>query len=374
MLRRAAEAMEEMGRVAEITDRAWRIVYMSSEQLVALDADIDVADYYGLSVPQRDVRDRDLWAVDEESARRWWRLMTPYMRYTLEPDAPQFAGLAESAARYAPVEPPPVWGTWTTFARTGLAYTPSQYLMYIRLDEPGGEFAGALMVSWPRLPGAVLGLLSRGDTAMFERMARMAEPHRCETAILFVDLEASGELSRALSSRAYFELVRTVTSLFDDAVIEHVGIVGRHAGDGASAFFCPPDFDGSRSRAAAAAIAAARRVREQLAGIELGGGVRPTVNAGIHWGSTVMMGQVVTGGRLEITALGDEVNETARIEAAARGGVSLASKHLLERLDPPEAAGLGLDPDTVAYCALSAIDGVDAKAVRDAGSIAVTEV
>jgi class 3 adenylate cyclase len=38
-----------------------------------------------------------------------------------------------------------------------------------------------------------------------------------------------------------------------------------------------------------------------------------------------------------VTALGDEVNEAARIEACASGGRMLASKTLIERLDPNDA-------------------------------------
>jgi len=57
------------------------------------------------------------------------------------------------------------------------------------------------------------------------------------------------------------------------------------------------------------------------------------VSVGVHWGGSLYMGQVVTRGRLEVTALGDEVNECARIQRAASGGAILASKGVLERLD-----------------------------------------
>ena len=86
------------------------------------------------------------------------------------------------------------------------------------------------------------------------------------------------------------------------------------------------------------------------------------------------MGQVVTGGRLEVTALGDEVNECARIQESARDGTVLASKALIERLDPEHARRVGIDPDTVAYCTVGELPDATEKAVRDAGSIPVTEV
>ena len=75
-----------------------------------------------------------------------------------------------------------------------------------------------------------------------------------------------------------------------------------------------------------------------------------------------------------VTALGDEVNEAARIEACATGGLALASKALVERLDPGDAAALDLDPDHITYTALADLDGATEKARRDAPAIAVCEI
>lgn len=86
------------------------------------------------------------------------------------------------------------------------------------------------------------------------------------------------------------------------------------------------------------------------------------------------MGQIVTGGRLEVTALGDEVNEAARIQQVARDGIAFASKAVVERLDPDDAAVVGIDPDTATYRTVAEIPGADEKTVRDAGGIAVTEI
>ena len=75
---------------------------------------------------------------------------------------------------------------------------------------------------------------------------------------------------------------------------------------------------------------------EQSATVPINSGrriVAVKVNVGVHWGATLMVGQVATSGRLEVTALGDQMNECARIEAAATGGAILASKDLIERLE-----------------------------------------
>jgi class 3 adenylate cyclase len=212
---------------------------------------------------------------------------------------------------------------------------------------------------------------------MFERMARLAEPGRREAAIVFADIQSSGDLSRHLSSAAYFRLVQSLFTSLDAVVIEASGIVGKHAGDGLSAFFLAEDC-GSREAAAAAAIDAAVKLagtaREAGAGSELEPAHELRLNVGAHWGGALYIGQVVTGGRLEVTALGDEVNECARIQESARDGTVLASKALIERLDSEHSKGIGVDPDTVAYCTVAELPGASEKAVRDAGSIPVTEV
>ena len=180
-------------------------------------------------------------------------------------------------------------------------------------------------------------------------------------------------LSRRLSSRAYFELVRSLTDLIDSEVIRHGGIVGKHAGDGASALFLVEQLGNSEADTAAAAISSARSIRD--GGSRLGPpDVDVKVNVGVHWGATLMVGQVATGGRLEVTALGDEMNEAARIESAAKGGTALASKQVVERLGPQNSAALGLEPDNMKYVTLENLEGSSDKAKRDAGPISVTSV
>ena len=75
-----------------------------------------------------------------------------------------------------------------------------------------------------------------------------------------------------------------------------------------------------------------------------------------------------------MTALGDEVNETARIEACATGGRSLASKSLVERLTASDAESLGIVPSRTTYTPLADLATATDKARRDAASIAVCDV
>jgi class 3 adenylate cyclase len=95
------------------------------------------------------------------------------------------------------------------------------------------------------------------------------------------------------------------------------------------------------------------------------------INVGLHWGGSLYMGQLVTGGRLEVTALGDEVNECARIQETARDGAILVSKTMVENLSGEDAAALDFDLDGLSYSPIAAIPTASEKAVRDAGGIAV---
>jgi class 3 adenylate cyclase len=190
------------------------------------------------------------------------------------------------------------------------------------------------------------------------------------------DLEASSPLARHLSTAQYFAFGRRRVRAADRCIIDAGGIVGPHAGDGVLAFFLA-DTTGSESAAAKACLSAARTLRETLPDIA----VRSELSAselslrfGLHWGATLYMGRILTGGRSEVTALGDEMNEVARIEACATGGRTLASKPLIERLNREDANALGLDTGHIKYTPLADLSTATDKARRDAPSIAVCEV
>ena len=296
------------------------------------------------------------------------------MRAYLDPDddafAEVFGPLAKAAARVEPGELIRAWSSTHSFPdHEGLrtSWLGDITFFDMRINNDAGEFIGVLRLATPDAPDSLLARMARGDRAMHERMDAVMIPARRPGSILFADLEASGELSRRLSSRGYFDLVGHLTDLIDSQVIKQGGIVGKHAGDGASALFLVEQLGNSESEAASAAVRAARAIRDGASALGPAD-VDVRVNVGIHWGATLMVGQVATGGRLEVTALGDEMNEASRIESAAKGGVALASKLLLERLEPADATELGLDPDEMTYVTVGNLDGSSEKAVRDAGS------
>jgi class 3 adenylate cyclase len=246
-----------------------------------------------------------------------------------------------------------------------------------RIHAPDGSHAGTAVIYKPAAGMATLGAVAAlGDLDHFARMLGVAKPARRPAAILFADLESSSGLARRLSTAGYFAVGRRFVNAADRCVLADGGLVGRHVGDGVGAFFLA-ETAGSESAAARACIAAARELRGAMAGVAERSGLEhddAVLRFGLHWGSTAYVGWITTPGRSEVTALGDEVNEAARIEACASGGRMLASKSLIERLDAEDAEGLGIDPDRLMYTRLADLSTATEKARSDAPAIAVCEL
>ncbi len=380
-LRSIALALEGAGLCGEILDASWRLVYLSSEQCRAAGVTVEEARrLVGTSIIRRTAEDPAHFGVDDEGGRRFWRQNAPIMRTTLEPGDPSFddvfAHLSHLAARIEPhPDPPRAWSSTLSIpddSRQQRLWGGRATFFDMRIHDDDGTFVGVLRLVRAAMPEGLVIHLARGDQESYERMASVVEPARRPAAILFADLEASGELSRRVSSRAYFGIIRGLVELVDGHVGKEQGIIGKHAGDGASALFLAEHAD-SESAAAAGAIRAARAIRDAAA--DLGpDDVDVRINVGLHWGATILVGQVATRSRLEVTALGDEMNEAARIESVATNGVALASKNLIERLSPDDAAALAIDLDRVSYRTVASIEQSSNKAVRDAGGIPVTPV
>jgi len=138
-----------------------------------------------------------------------------------------------------------------------------------------------------------------------------------------------------------------------------------------------PKTAGSESAAARNCITAARGLRAAVDGVADRTDLQPedlVLRFGLHWGSTLHIGNITTGARSEVTALGNEVNEAARIEACATAGLVLASKDLIDRLGPDDADALDLRPNQLTYTALTDLATATDKARRDAPATTVREV
>jgi class 3 adenylate cyclase len=382
-----ASALNDGGYWAEVVDSEWHGVYMTDDARLIYGGRVELAPY---------PRGAYLWGAERVEAMMGWRgghFPAAILRTTLSVYGPWVLAdtpggraalrelvdpsLRDIVDELTPAAPLPAW----TFAFPGI-YTAAGARVeilttVIRIRDDVGRLAGSALISKPAVGmAAVARMTAMGDLRHFKRMEHVATPARRPAAILFADLESSAPLARRLSTANYFTLVRRLARAADERVVAAGGLAGTHAGDGVVAFFLAEN-TGSESAAARACIVAAREIRDAAADVATRSDLEPdevVLRFGLHWGANLYFGQITTPARTEVTALGDQVNEAARIEACATGGRTLASKDLIERLERDDAAALTLDANRVTYTALADLNTATEKARRDAPAIAVCDV
>ena len=376
LLADAAKAFDEMGQWAWIVDAQWQLVFISEELRAT----------FGYDPPLPTPFLGEAWLSAQ--------LSSPFGANTVTHVNEIAAGLGGlmltdigPAGVQAQVDPrllaaveqqtPADRAVYTT---SGVGVSGTQVTsrsMAIRLRDERGRLAGTAIVSRPAIGDRTLAALAmHSDPDHLERMQRVGRADRRPAAILFADLEGSSPLARRLPTESYFRLARRLVRAADHHVVTSGGLVGRHVGDGLAAFFLA-ETAGSESAAARACIEAAQAFRSAVPDIARRSDLEPddvVVRMGLHWGATLYVGNITSEGRSEVTALGDEVNEAARIEACATGGRTLAAKDLVERLSSADAAAVGIDARHVTYTAVADLAGATDKARRDASAIAVCEI
>ena len=386
-LARWASALNDTGQWAQLYDSGWRLVWATDESRLTYGEKgagtvlpIGFHLYSAEATRFRVSVNRGGFVLPEVRRARFLEI-GPYMLASTPGGRdelrrvvdPEFADLVD---QLEPKDPPPVW------PRPALSYTVAglevfTLTMLVRIDDAHGNLAGFCNLSKPSAGMSQLAAAAQTvDLPYLERIRAVERADRRPAAILMADLEASSPLARRLSTARYFAFVRGLIRAWDRCIVDAGGIVGRHAGDGIVAFFLA-ETAGSESAAAKSSIIAARSLRDSLTDIAAHSEIPPSelsLRFGLHWGATLYIGRILTAGRSEVTALGDEVNETARIEACATGGRTLASKSHIERLDRTDAATLGIDPARITYTQLADLDTATDKARRDAPAIAVCDI
>ena len=386
-LAEAASAFQEAGAFAFVLDADWRWAYITDELRLSTDgrgalSDVPLGAHFGSAESMDTILAWRYggWTVD--GLRRIVAAIGPWvladmpggrdeLREAMDPrqrDIVDNLSVSDRSTAFAFTTP---------FEMQGLSKIDAVSWMGQRVRDEAGKPVGSVFQAKPTVGmSTIAAMVGQGDLRHFDRMTRVMQAGRRPAAILFADLEHSARLSRGLSTASYFNLGRRLVRAADEAVIEAGGLVGRHVGDGVVEFFLT-ETAGSESTAARGCIEAARALRAALADVASRSDVPPgdvVLRFGLHWGATLYVGAITTAGRSEVTALGDDVNECARIEACATGGRALASKALIERLNPSDADALGIDADRVSYTPLAELPTATEKARRDAPAVAVAEV
>ena len=377
-----AAVLNETGHWATVFDAQWRVVFVTDELRLSTGEQVVQRrgnHYFGPSEVSR--RTAMFFGDGTEAARRSFRRLGPFMLFDTPGGRDELRRVVDPALvdlidEIEPVEAPPVSRGIENITKLAGSSAENSVLS-MRVHDRAGKFVGTIYLAKPR-PGMsqLATATALADLDHLDRMALVDGPDRRPAAVLMADLEASSPLARRLSTAQYFAFGRRLVRAADQCIVDHGGIVGRHAGDGVVAFFLA-ETAGSESAAARACIETARALRTAVVDVAERSGLQEsdvTLRFGLHWGATLYVGRITTVGRSEVTALGDEVNEAARIEACATGGRTIASKVLVERLNPADAQALEIDPDHATYTPLADLATATDKARRDAPAIAVCDI
>ena len=230
---RSRSRWSAQGVVFEILDASFRCVYFSSEaaRLIGRHSARGRAHLRKVGdrpEPQGGRRDREGHRGERNGVVRPQRADHAPVSRSPDPEFEEVFGPtargrgAAGAGRAAPR----AWYDVVSFP-PGLRFRRSvlgdQNQVQLRINDDAGRISECCTCTGARSPRALLHRLGRGDPRLFERMERVSEPRR-PAGILFADLEASGALSRRLSSRGYFDLIRDLTDLIDTSVIARDGI------------------------------------------------------------------------------------------------------------------------------------------------------
>ena len=377
-----AAVLNETGHWATVFDAQWRVVFVTDELRLSTGEQVVQRrgnHYFGPSEVSR--RTAMFFGDGTEAARRSFRRLGPFMLFDTPGGRDELRRVVDPALvdlidEIEPVEAPPVSRGIENITKLA-GSSAENSVLFMRVHDRTGTFVGTIYLAKPR-PGMsqLATATALADLDHLDRMALVDGPDRRPAAVLMADLEASSPLARRLSTAQYFAFGRRLVRAADQCIVDHGGIVGRHAGDGVVAFFLA-ETTGSESAAARACIETARALRTAVVDVAERSGLQEsdvTLRFGLHWGATLYVGRITTVGRSEVTALGDEVNEAARIEACATGGRTIASKLLVERLNPADAQALEIDPDHASYTPLADLATTTDKARRNAPAIAVCDV
>jgi len=173
------------------------------------------------------------------------------------------------------------------------------------------------------LGGQLMRVMGRGPAKMnpnicdtCERFAREA-PGGAEIplSLLFADIRGSTSLAETLGTARFSALIARFYDAVTDELIRANAMIDRLIGDEVVALFVPVLAGGQHAQAA---MEAARGILKAT-GHEKSTGPWVPVGVGIHTGNA-FVGAVGSAGVSDITALGDDVNLTARLAALASAG------------------------------------------------------
>jgi adenylate cyclase len=146
-------------------------------------------------------------------------------------------------------------------------------------------------------------------------------------SLLFADIRGSTGIGERMSPTDFRTFLERFYRISSETILDGNGLVDKFVGDEAIGLF----FQGvSGPEHAAAAIAAGRRLLERVADATATASGPIPVGAAVHTGEAYVGSTGAEGVVNDFTALGDVVNTTARLAAAAAAGELLVSRSAAE--------------------------------------------
>ena len=162
-----------------------------------------------------------------------------------------------------------------------------------------------------------------------------------EMTVVFADLSSFTEMTGRLGATTTYSVVDEFLRLASATLTSHGAFIDKYIGDAVMAFFNVPI---KRVDHAAAAVAASSKLQELLPGLSTRLGVPLNASIGIASGFA-RVGRLGSDDIKDYTAIGDVVNQAARLQAQAAPTEILVSQEVYREV---ASAYPGVAPETVA--------------------------
>lgn len=187
---------------------------------------------------------------------------------------------------------------------------------------------------------SIMEFLARRDDVIRDLLKRRL-PVLTHLAVMVADLQGSVRICSEMPPEEYFELINEIWAAMGPIFRRYHGTYAKHVGDGMVYYFFPQP----ESNYLANALYCAQEVRREMQKISKAWQIRKNwlnelyLNTGITEGQE-WLGTFQSGTSVELVALGDTINQAARISDFARHGTTWATKSLVGKLSSEERAKL----------------------------------
>ena len=149
-----------------------------------------------------------------------------------------------------------------------------------------------------------------------------------EMTVVFADLSSFTEMTGRLGAMATYSVVDEFLRLASTTLMSHGAFIDKYIGDAVMAFFNVPI---KRADHKAGAVAAAAKLQEILPGLSERLGVPLQASIGIAAGFA-RVGRLGSDDIKDYTAIGDAVNQAARLQAQAGAGEIVVSQDVYQEV------------------------------------------